>query len=80
MVGDLKEVASRQDMSFASWMLFSIFGSEFGSSFLHRRVFINACFFLRRVPKPTAVPNAMGRRIEAAGFWNTAEGIVMAGT
>lgn len=32
MAGGLKEVASRQDMSFASWKLFSIVKSEFSSS------------------------------------------------
>lgn len=33
----------------------------------------------RRVPKPTAVPSAMGRRTEAAGLRNTASGMVMLG-
>ena len=34
---------------------------------------------LRRTENPTAVPRAIGRRIEAAGFWKTSAGRVMEG-
>jgi hypothetical protein len=34
---------------------------------------------LRRTENPTAVPKAIGRRIEAAGFWKTSAGRVMEG-
>jgi hypothetical protein len=34
---------------------------------------------LRRTENPTAVPKAIGRRMEAAGFWKTSAGRVMEG-
>lgn len=34
---------------------------------------------LRETENPTAVPRAIGRRIEAAGFWKTSAGSVMEG-
>jgi hypothetical protein len=34
---------------------------------------------LRRTEKPTAEPRAIGRRMEAAGFWKTIAGSVMEG-
>ncbi len=34
---------------------------------------------LRLTENPTAVPRAIGRRIEAAGFWKTIAGSVMEG-
>jgi hypothetical protein len=34
---------------------------------------------VRWTENPTAVPRAMGRRIDAAGFWKTSAGSVMEG-
>lgn len=68
-------------MSFAFWTLHHVSRLFHESALLNRpiAIFINEDASLRRVPKPTAVPNPMGRRIEAAGFRNTADGSVMAG-
>lgn len=83
MAGGVEEAALEQGMSFAFWTLHRVFTllPLSAQTVIHHpsAMTIDERTSLRRVPKPTAVPSPMGRRIDAAGLRNTADGIVMAG-